>query len=548
MWGPIRIAVEATTGGTPDAPVRRSIHAVLDRRITLGLLAAFVVVGVGCSSRSSTGTTSSTPTSVVGPTSSAAVTSSTEATTTVSTTPVTAPPMPDLPTPTLTWTPCGTGLDCTTLDVPYDYFRPTIGTFHLKVARHRAAMPSKRVGAMLTNPGGPGFGGLYLIENATGIFSESLLDRYDIVSWDPRGTGTSTPAVDCITDYDRYFAVDPIPADAAAEQRLVDLSKEFGATCQKNSGSILPYISTQDSARDMEMLRRALGEDKLAYLGFSYGSELGAVWATMFPSTVKAAVLDGAADPNADAMQGTIDQAKGFEIALDAFLADCSKKCTFSGKRDPGEAFDALMKQIHDHAYPTAAGRPALNLGITYTGVVNALYSQQLWPALDAALTAAGKGDGGGLLRLYDEYFQRKDDGTYGNELEAFLAISCLDDRGPDSVAGVDAYNSELAKVAPRLGPSFEHSYACVFWPVPSVPKITSTGKGAGPIVVIGTTNDPATPFESSQRMARALEGGVFVKVVGNGHTGYAQSECVQGIVDRFFVDGQPPATDQSCQ
>jgi pimeloyl-ACP methyl ester carboxylesterase len=456
--------------------------------------------------------------------------------------------MPDVPTPTLAWSSCGVGLDCATLDVPYDYFHPSVGTFHLKVTRHKANLSSKRLGVLLTNPGGPGFGGAYLAEQAADVFSAAIVDRYDVVAWDPRGTGTSTPAIDCITDYDRYFALDPVPADAAAQQHLVDVSKEFDAACNAVSGPILPYVSTQDSARDMEMLRRALGESKVTYLGFSYGSELGAAWATMFPTTVKAAVLDGAADPTADAMQGTIDQAKGFEIALDAFLADCRSKCTFPKSKDPGASFDSLMKDIDAHQYPTEPGRPALNLGITYTAVVDALYSQQLWPELDRALTSAASGDGSGLLRLYDDYFQRKADGTYGNELEAFLAISCLDDRGPDTVAGVDAYNAQLEAVAPRIGPSFEHSYACVFWPIPSVHKLAVTGKGAGPIVVIGTTNDPATPFESSQRMARALEGGIFVKVVGNGHTGYAQSECAQAIVDRFFIEGRPPAADQSCQ
>ena len=401
---------------------------------------------------------------------------------------------------------------------------------------------------MLVNPGGPGFGGQYLAQQAENIYSQSLLDHFDIIGWDPRGTGESVPAVDCISNYDQYFSLDVEPTTPAGLQALVDSAKSFAAACQANNGALLAHISTLDSARDMDLLRRALGEAKISYFGFSYGSQLGATWATLFPSTVKAAVLDGASDPNASAMQGTIDQAKGFETALNAFLADCAHKCTFAHGADPGATLDALLAAIHSHHYPTVAHRPTLNLTIAYTAIVDALYAQSSWPDLDAALTQAESGQGADLLALYDDYYQRQPDGTYGNELEAFIAISCLDDPGPGTVAGVDAYNSAIVAVARRLGPSFLHGYSCVFWPVPGAPKVTITGKGAGPILVIGTTNDPATPYDSSHRMAQALEHGIFVTVVGNGHTGYTQSSCARDVVDRYLVQDQVPTSDVTCQ
>jgi len=246
-------------------------------------------------------------------------------------------------------------------------------------------------------------------------------------------------------------------------------------------------------------------------------------------------------------MQGAIDQASGFEIALNAFLEDCKGKCAFAQGGDPGAAFDKILADIDANAYPTDQGRPPLNSGIAYSGVIDALYSQSLWLELDDALNQARQGNGSGLLALYDDYYQRRGDGSYGNELEAFLAISCLDDRGPATVADVDSYNAQIEAVAPRIAPGFEHGYSCVYWPVPSVAPLLVTGKGAGTIVVIGTTNDPATPYTSSLNMAKTLEGGRFIKVVGNGHTGYSKSPCAQDLVDKYLIDLQAPPPDATC-
>jgi pimeloyl-ACP methyl ester carboxylesterase len=514
------------------------------------VVVALVAVATASCSNKSSGPSSSTTvvaSTTAARTPSTASTDGSEVGTTDAPSTSTETTTPEVATPTLAWTPCGADLECTTLTVPLDYSVAGNDSIDLPVKRHLARKPAQRIGSLLVNPGGPGFGGTSLADAAESIFSPDILDRFDIVGWDPRGTGDSVPAVDCISDYDKFFTLDPTLGGAAGKQQAIDTARAFDDACKAKNGNLLAHISTQDSARDMDLLRRALGEQRISYFGFSYGSELGAAWVTMFPNTVRAAVFDGAADPNADAMQGSIDQAKGFELAFNAFLENCKKKCAFPRGEDPGKAFDALIADIHSHSYPTSPGRPALNLAIAYTAVADAMYSPSLWPALDAALNAARDGDGSKLLAEYDDYYQRKPDGTYGNELEAFVAISCLDDGGPRTVAGVDAYNSEIEKAAPRLAVSFEYGYSCVFWPVPSVKKLAITGKGAGPIIVIGTTNDPATPFESSQNMARALEGGVFVKVVGNGHTGYDQSQCARNVVDNYLVKSKVPKADVQC-
>jgi len=455
-----------------------------------------------------------------------------------------------VPAPALEWVECGDDLDCTTLTAPLDWSDPNAPgqqSVRLKVVRHRALKAKKRIGSMLVNPGGPGFGGSYLAENATSFFSKTILERFDIVAWDPRGTGASQPAVDCIDDYDRYFGEDVTGGPEAEQQDAIKVSKEFAAACSSKNGDLLAHISTQDTARDMDLLRRALGEEKISYFGFSYGSELGGVWLTMFPHTVRSAVLDGAADPTADAMQATLDQAAGFEGAFNAFLAQCATKCSFPRGEDPGAAFDRIIADIDANDYPTDPGRPTLNLMIAYTAVAQALYSTDLWPSLDAALDSARDGAGTGLLRLYDDYFQRKADGTYTNDIEAFMAITCADDGGPTTVEGVDAYAAEILRIAPRLGPSFLHGYSCVFWPVRSAPKITVTGKGAGPVLVIGTSNDPATPYEGTVKMARTLEGGVLIRVEANGHLGYLQSKCAQKVVDQYLADNKVPSADVEC-
>ena len=461
---------------------------------------------------------------------------------------------PYLPS-TLVWSACDgaeaeSTVECSTLEVPYDYEDPAKGSFTLFVKKRPADDPAARVGSLLVNPGGPGFGGSSLADDAYYYFSGDLLERFDVIAWDPRGTGESTPAVDCVDGYDEYFGIDSPPDDDAEIQALIDASQRFNDECMARSGEILPYISTAASARDMNSLRIALGEEKITYLGFSYGSELGATWATLFPDTVRAAVLDGAVDPDADSKDEGKSQAKGFEQQLSAFLAQCSSRvsCKFHNKGDAEGAFDTLLADIDADPLVVTANRTPVTQGVAYTAIAQAMYSDFYWPQLEAALDSAQDGDGSGLLALYDQYYQRKDDGTYGNELEAFLSISCLDDPGSTSVEEVNAAVDEFVAIAPRLGANFAYGYSCALWPIEQAPRVEITGKGAGPIVVVGTTGDAATPLESTRRMAKKLEQGILIVVTANQHTGYGANECVTTAVDQYLIDLVVPANELTCE
>ncbi|MEY2583867.1 MAG: hypothetical protein QOE09_3716 [Ilumatobacteraceae bacterium] len=452
------------------------------------------------------------------------------------------------------WTPFGdTGrVEIGTFTVPIDYTDPSKGKFDLNIARH-LAKPGQRIGSLLVNPGGPGFGATDLAIVAELNFGQALLDRFDIVAWDPRGTGSSEPKIDCIDDYDRFFAAGDItPDDAAERQQLIDLAKEFTTDCVEKNAGYYQFVGTNNSARDMDGIRAALGEATISYLGFSYGSELGATWATMFPTTVRAAVLDGAADPGAGLTQGDLDQAKGFEGSVSTFLGACSAapKCSFYNGGEAAGAFDRLFESIDASPIPSVPGRPKVSLEVAVTAVAEAMYAQSSWPRLAKALASAQAGDGAGLLDLYDEYFVRKADGTYDNSLEAFQVITCMDTVERPTVERADAAVAEFHRVAPRFVQRTVGDYACTFFPPSREPRIAITGKGAGPIVVLGTTGDPATPLEGSRKMASALEKGRLVQVVGNRHTGYTANACSTSAVEDYLVDpvGHLPAEGLRCE
>ena len=441
-------------------------------------------------------------------------------------------------------------VECGNIEVPFDYADPEQGSFVLYVKKHNAASPADRIGSMMVNPGGPGFGGSSLADDAQYYFSQDLLDHFDIIAWDPRGTGESTPAIDCVDTFDEYFGLDSPPETPEEKQALIDASQAFNDKCAENSGTILPYISTKASAQDINSLRLALGEEKVSFFGFSYGSELGTTWATMFPETVRAIVVDGAVDPNASSIQEGMAQAKGFEGQLATFLKQCSERttCEFHNDGDAEAAFDKLVLDIDSKPLEVSKDRTLVTQGVLFTAVAQAMYSDYYWPQLSEALSAAQKGDGKGILQLYDDYYQRKADGTYGNELEAFLAISCLDDPGASSVEDVDSHIEDFIAAAPRLGGNFAYGYSCALWPVQQADKVSITGKGAGPIVVVGTTGDAATPLSSTRKMAQGLEQGILIVVDANQHTGYGANSCVVKAVDEYLIKLTVPAKDLTCK
>ena len=439
-----------------------------------------------------------------------------------------------------------------TFTVPVDYNDPSKGTFDLNIARHLAMKPSERIGSLLVNPGGPGFGGTDFALLAERVFGQDLLDHFDVVAWDPRGTGESEPKINCIDNYDHFYATGDItPDDPAERQQLIDLAKEFTTDCLDKNAAIYQYVGTNNSARDIDGIRAALGEATISYIGFSYGSELGGTWATMFPKTVRAAVLDGAVDPTAGAAASEQQQAKGFEDSLAAFLASCTadRKCPFNNNGESAAAFDALMKSIDASPIPSTPDRPPVSLEVAISAVGEAMYSSASWPALASALDGAQHGNGAGLLALYDEYYQRKPDGTYADSLEAFQVINCMDSTERATVEEDDANAAKVHELAPRFGARTVGDYACTFFPPTTDPRIEITGKGAGPIVVMGTTGDPATPLDGTRKMAAALEQGRLVVVEGNQHTGYGINDCSTAAVDNYLVDpaGHLPAEGLRC-
>jgi pimeloyl-ACP methyl ester carboxylesterase len=443
-----------------------------------------------------------------------------------------------------------TEVECGSIEVPFNYTDPEQGSFVLFAKKHNAASPADRIGSMMVNPGGPGFGGSSLADDAQYYFSQDLIDHFDIIAWDPRGTGESTPTVNCVDTFDEYFGLDSPPETPEEKQALIDASQAFNDKCAENSGTILPYISTMASAQDINSLRLALGEEKVSYFGFSYGSELGTTWATMFPETVRAIVVDGAVDPNASSIQEGMNQAKGFEGQLATFLKQCSEKttCAFHNGGKAEAAFDKLVLDIDTTPLEVTKDRTLVTQGVLFTAVAQAMYSDYYWPQLSEALSSAQGGDGKGILQLYDDYYQRKEDGTYGNELEAFLAISCLDDPGATSTKDVDSHIEEFIAAAPRLGGNFAYGYSCALWPVKQADKVTITGKGAGPIVVVGTTGDAATPLDSTRKMAQGLEQGILIVVDANQHTGYGANSCVVKAVDDYLIKLIVPASETTCK
>ena len=450
------------------------------------------------------------------------------------------------------WDEFNEAVDVTTIEVPVDYQQPDGPRFELFVARYNALDQDNKIGSLLVNPGGPGFGGTDLAFFAAQIFDRPLLDRFDIIGWDPRGTGESDPPIDCIDDYDPYFTeIDSTPESDAERRELVDTAQEFARQCIGKNRAIIEHVGTNNSARDIDTIRRALGEDHISYFGLSYGSELGATWATLFPDTVRAAVLDGASDPEADALESSLQQVAGFEASLDTFLARCSADddCAFHNDGDAEAAFDVLLGELDDDPIPSQPGRPPVNRDVAITAAVQSMYSQSFWPSLERSLAAAQFGDGAGLLALHDTYYQRSADGSYGNELEAFQTISCADTAERLTVEQTDAQAALFSEVAPHLSPEGSAGgYFCTFFPESTDPRITITGVGAGPIVVIGTTGDPATPFESTVRMSNTLEDGRLVIVEADQHTGYGVNRCVIDVVNDYLIELTAPADETECR
>ncbi|PKH40664.1 alpha/beta hydrolase fold [Nocardioides alpinus] len=464
------------------------------------------------------------------------------------------PVLADLYSQRIDWAPCDSNADndCGTLTVPVDYADPTGETFELALLRVPAS--GARVGSLVVNPGGPGAPGTSYAAAAGAVFREPLLQAFDLVGFDPRGTGRSDP-VDCLSDseLDAYLSGDPTPDDLGEVASYREMVLSYGAKCVANSSAVLGHVTTIEAARDMDVLRSALGEEKLTYLGASYGTKLGATYAELFPDKVGRLVLDGAVDVALDSTTMAIDQAAGFETALRAYVQNCldsTDNCFLGDTVEEGlTTITDLLAEIEEEPLP--AGDRELTVGNAFYGIVTPLYNRDYWFLLSTALASALEGKGSALMQLADAYASRNPDGSYAdNSTEANYSINCLDDPTSVPFAKVPTLFSDFEEASPTFGRIFAWAMTtCRGVEVTSTEEpLDIRGEGAAPILVLGTTRDPATPMKWAEALAAQLESGVLIERDGDGHTAYnSDNACIDAIVEDYLIEGTVPDNPTRC-
>ncbi|MEV5080802.1 alpha/beta hydrolase [Streptomyces sp. NPDC056159] len=435
---------------------------------------------------------------------------------------------------------------CATLKAPLDWSRPDGETIGLSLIRARAA--AERTGSLLFNFGGPGGSGVATLPSYASEVT-ALRQRYDLVSWDPRGVGGSS-GVRCRSDrrIQASEAIDVTPDTAAEERAYFQDAADFGQGCRKAAGELLAHVSTTDTARDMDLIRHVLGEARMHYFGMSYGTELGGVYAHLFPQRVGRVVLDAVVDPTADSVGHALNQTRGFQRALDAYL-----KSTGQDPERGSRKIADLLRRIDAEPLPTTSSGRKLTQTSALTGIALPLYSKSGWPALTSALAAAEQGDGSGLLSLADAYNDRDDSGRYGTTTHAQRVISCLDAKQRPTPEEARKLLPEFERISPVFGAFMAWDTAgwCHDWPVPGqydTPQVSAPS--AAPILLIGNTGDPATPYEGARRMADALGKGVGVELTwkGEGHGAYGSgSDCVDSTVNAYLLHGTVPRDGKVC-
>ena len=436
--------------------------------------------------------------------------------------------------------------ECADFSVPLDYANPARG--ELKLALHPPAgrNQANRIGSLLVNPGGPGGSGIDFLRGWSPAVPREISDRFDLVSFDPRGVGQSSPIV-CGENVQELLALNPDPVTDAEWQTVVDETKAFTDLCKQHDGHDLPFYGTDNVARDMDRIREGLGEDKLTYVGYSYGTSIGQVYADLFPDNVRAMVLDGAVDNSLDADTRNLEQLVAFEAALNRFIDYCRSTRCFSV--DPQVAIQTLIDRAE--ASPIAApgeDRP-LREGEVLWGLISSLYARFQWGGLANAISDALNGNGSRMLRLVDNLWGRNSDGTYDNFFDANSAVNCIDqrvDRNPDHHRQLSL---DFAKQAPIFGAWGGYlNLTCALWDAEPVPLRTPRAAGAPPILVIGNTGDPATPLKWSSALSKQLESGVLLTNDAEGHTAYLQGDfCIEKTVNAYLLDLTVPAPGSHC-
>ncbi|MDG9716660.1 alpha/beta hydrolase [Streptomyces sp. DH24] len=480
----------------------------------------------------------------------------------------------DLPSQELSWEDCpapsqeqgggdgpsplpgGGDWQCATMKAPLDWDEPKGETIDLALIRAKASGGAgERIGSLVFNFGGPGGSGIATLP-AFGADYAKLRTRYDLVSFDPRGVGRSAP-VRCQNDQqlDAYFQQDATPDDSAERTELLDSTREFNEACEKNSKKVLPHVRTTDAARDLDLMRQVLGDDKLHYFGISYGTELGGVYAHLFPKKVGRAVFDAVVDPTQTPEQGSLGQAKGFQLALDNYAEDCVSKvedCPVGeSAQDVKDRIAKLLKDLDSKPLPGIFPRELTQTAAT-NGIAQALYSKDFWEYLTEGLQGAYEGDGQVLMLLSDSMNGRNENGEYSNITAANISINCADDKPRYAPEYVARKLPEFRSASGLFGDYLAWGMlSCTDWPVPGAadhPDVSAPG--SAPILVIGNTGDPATPYEGARRMVAALGKGVGVELTyrGQGHGAYdSKNKCVQDAVHGYLLDGKVPRAGTVC-
>jgi pimeloyl-ACP methyl ester carboxylesterase len=454
------------------------------------------------------------------------------------------------------WSDCGAGALCATVRAPLDWENPGDGR-EIELALSKFEATGESQGSLFVNPGGPGASGYtFVLDSVDYAVSPALRESFDIIGWDPRGVNFSSAVSCAATDEDLdYFFFGELEAEPDTPEwdaELLGESIRFGQECQANSGDLLEFVDTLSTVKDLDLLRHLVGDDQLTYLGYSYGTLIGALYIDTFPEKVGRIVLDGPVDPGASQFDLVLNQYRGFEEALEAYLVDCDRtgSCPFGGTlEDRLQAVSDLYDELEENPLRHSDGR-LLDDGMLRTAMVTTLYAQSSWSFLSQMFAEVAQGETNTAMFLVDFYYDREDGIYQDNSMEAFIAINCLDYPVESDPAVLEAQAEQLREAAPYTArPSGDGDLVCMNWPFP--PKLNKgpvTGAGANPVVILGTTGDPATPYNWSVSLNEQLENSVLLTLVGEGHLAYDEDvACINDPVDTYFLTGELPADGLTC-
>ncbi|WP_373464539.1 alpha/beta hydrolase [Streptomyces sp. V4I2] len=461
------------------------------------------------------------------------------------------------PVPSLTWSDCQDGFECANAAVPVDYREPQGRTMTLAVIRKKAADPAQRKGTLFLQPGGPGNSGVDFVRGNYASLPAALRDSFDVFGYDVRGVGRSS-AVQCWDDQRYTQAVTQAkgaPGPDAFEP-AVRQAAEFDQACEDNAGDLLPYVGTEYVARDIDLLRQALGEDQLTYYGRSFGTYIGTVYAALFPERVRALALDGAYDPVHYADRPYAydrPQYLALDGAMDRFLGWCAADpatCGF-GDGDPRAAFEKLKSDLDADPVPTANGGQANGYTLVYRLMFNINEGKVIWPSLGEALRKAQQRDNTSFLL-------RPPSPASFDFLGPNVAVECVDKDYPSDPALLKRNVTAFAEAAPLLGPAMaygpptydhQHATACTQWTGEHVSRYDGSfrAEGSAPILVLGTTGDPDTPYQDAVALSRELDNASLLTFKAEGHTAFGRSACATDAVTAYLVDLKVPARGTTC-